>query len=169
MKKHLLFCLLLSYTLSICAQELELSVLDTLGSEDINSLNMVQKITYPTDSIKIHFTDGSASAYHILSLQNIVHQEMIVTDEVSISSDQTFDIYPNPFVDEIQVSYFSETASLALIQIVDLNGRVVKQETFKIDTGKTSLTMQIPHIKRGTYICCLSTTNGTQTQLILKR
>lgn len=79
-------------------------------------------------------------------------------DPVSITcqsngGDNALHVYPNPAEDEFTVSiYVSQTISEALLELYDLNGRVVAVGAISAEKGKNAFSFQREGLKSGTYI-----------------
>lgn len=84
------------------------------------------------------------------------------TDEQALP-ENTMRIFPNPVVDQLQLSLDFATATDATITIADLSGRVIRMEDRQGLTNET-LRYPLPSLASGTYLARIATANGTLTK-----
>src|SRR5690606_18599144 len=76
-----------------------------------------------------------------------------------------FSIYPNPASDVINIAN-AENILVNGVEIVDLNGRVVKSVNFN---GVTQAQINISELSSGMYLMNVSSDQGTTTKKIVKK
>ena len=81
-----------------------------------------------------------------------------------IANADGFSIYPNPASDEITISN-SRNVAISSITITDLNGRIVKQNTFE---NISNVQMNIVDLSPGVYLMNIVSMEGTVTKRIIK-
>lgn len=167
MKRLSLLFLMLPLVFGVYSQSQDMVLLDVLDNESKMSVNDIQKLTYPPDSLKIHFKDGSVQVLHLDVINQITYDAPLVT-VLDISAVTRVSIAPNPFDTYLNISLESKRSSTVQLQIVDLQGVVVKNICFISQIGQNAMIIDLAEINKGIYICCFSTADERQTQLILK-
>lgn len=80
--------------------------------------------------------------------------------------DLTFDVFPNPVSDVLQVEVFAESGRL---QLMDMNGRIVYEQTFSPDPALVRTQIDVSTLAKGTYLLQLKDRYGIQTKQIICR
>jgi len=80
-----------------------------------------------------------------------------------ISSTNTFSVYPNPSNDLVTISNDMNTV-IESIEMIDLNGRVVKSHNINATEGQVS----ISDLATGVYMMKITTDQGTATKKVVK-
>lgn len=76
-----------------------------------------------------------------------------------------FNIYPNPASDIITITN-QENIGVEKISIVDMNGRIVKTQSF---TNQSEIQLNISDLRAGVYIFNISTKEGTASKKVIKK
>ena len=71
-------------------------------------------------------------------------------------------IYPNPVTDQLHIS--SQTASVTLVEIYDLSGRLMQAW----DGAGTSLSLDVAQLQAAVYFVKLHTDQGSLTKRLIK-
>jgi hypothetical protein len=66
--------------------------------------------------------------------------------------DQVFALYPSPTRGELQLEIQMKQAASAVLHIVDLDGKVIQQETTSLYEGTNSLQQNVARLQPGNYI-----------------
>ena len=85
-------------------------------------------------------------------------------DLIKVMEDPFLEVYPNPAIDRITISYFLEGQETKGLRIVSIDGRVVRQIPLQ-DTAN-SIEVDIQSLVPGMYI--LSATSGKQYSKFVK-
>ena len=64
--------------------------------------------------------------------------------------DQLFDVYPNPATDNVNIHYNIEKVDNAYVEVIDIQGRVVKNLPLSFETENVN--MNIKDLTSGVYI-----------------
>ena len=76
--------------------------------------------------------------------------------------DQTVKVYPNPVVNEIQISAQSNIRS---VQVYDIQGRLLQVQT----GGEMNAVLDLSTQNQGVYFLKITTDSGFKTERIIKR
>lgn len=78
-------------------------------------------------------------------------------------------IYPNPAQDHISMELFAPSNEEALLNVYDLSGRLMFQETTELNTGENKLSIQLPaEIASGNYVLSVQTANESRSVKFIK-
>lgn len=96
-------------------------------------------------------------------------KDIFVGFEENQSSENNFNIYPNPAVDDITISTNSKINGPIAITITDLSGRIVYTDEIENHTENVQHSISLPELSSGTYLVSL-TFDGTyeSKKLIVK-
>lgn len=111
-------------------------------------------------------------AFHNTSAQNAVGTHALLVDNFVVTQTlknneflaSKLNIYPNPSTDLINISN-NANAIINIVEMSDLNGRIVKTKTLNATEGQVS----ISDLSTGVYMMKISTDAGTATKKIVKQ
>ena len=77
---------------------------------------------------------------------------------------------PNPATDEVEISFQSSVEENIPVQIVDMAGKIVLQETKAVTSGYNNILLDLHGLENGYYIVKVSTERGSAVQrLVIQR
>lgn len=76
------------------------------------------------------------------------------------SKNETFEVYPNPAHNDVQLSVFLSKSGGAVVQLFDVTGRVIKQQDQRFAKGANLLNRNISELSAGAYIIRIITPAG---------
>lgn len=161
-----LFIVLLFFVLptALHAQS-NLFVRNKSGTQIKYELNSIKKITFSTDQLTINQNSASTNNYELSEIRslNFIHY---ATENQSINNFEgsNFILYPNPVIDQIQISYELKKPGNMLIEITDLPGKVLYQKTVYNQIMKNHITISAEQLPMGIYICRIQ--NDDQVEII---
>jgi hypothetical protein len=101
------------------------------------------------------------------------NEETFTTTELSIA-ENTLNafviVYPNPAENEVNININSEIQGMVNVQIIDLNGRVVKvQNQVNLTAGNNNLRFDVSDLSAGIYTLRLTAKNGVAVHKLVIR
>ncbi len=78
---------------------------------------------------------------------------------VSVSNDVVFSIYPNPASDKLHVQIISKKKSLAQIEVLTLDGKIISTTNWDINEGTSIKTLSTAALHSGSYLLKITTNN----------
>ena len=135
--------------------------------------NNTMDVSGPGYAIKVQTTGSSGTATQNIictsntvtnatsGLTNVATQECtstcdsIYTEEIALSVQNEFKIYPNPVHDILQINFASEKNNILEFNLVDLQGKVIITETQ--NTGKGIYSLNTKSISKGIYFLKINT------------
>ena len=76
-------------------------------------------------------------------------------------------LYPNPFQDNLNISLKSALENVALLQLLDINGKAISK--IELQPGSKSIKLNYPHLAKGVYFLNLKNAQTNQTFKIIKQ
>lgn len=92
------------------------------------------------------------------SVTGIENHESFVTDMV---------VYPNPSSEVVNFKFNVKTAQQVKVDIVDINGKLIRSTSFGKIQGETIQTMNISGIAKGTYFVQINGEDATETRKLV--
>ncbi|WP_333853184.1 T9SS type A sorting domain-containing protein [Epilithonimonas sp.] len=78
-------------------------------------------------------------------------------------------VYPNPFADQVTISFDLKSNSEVNVKIYDVNGRIVKTIKSNEKKGLNNLTIDTKDLRTGLYFYNLKTNSGESTGKLIKK
>lgn len=92
----------------------------------------------------------------------------VVSNVEEVASMGTFDVYPNPSVTEVNF-VLNENLSNVSIQLVDITGKVVLQETRNTILSGTTTTLKVDGLAKGTYLLMVQSAEKNYLSKMIKK
>lgn len=144
--------LLLGIGIALKAQT-KLYVKEKAGTQTAFDLSNIKKLTFPANQMSVTKTDGSVLTY---GLRNVRYLSFISlqTDIMPIESLSSIylTLYPNPVVDQLQISYELAKSGDVQLRIVDLQGKVLSFQILSGQNGTNHATISVGQLPVGLYI-----------------
>jgi hypothetical protein len=129
-------------------------------STNCNYFESIGKVAYQLstqNTNQYQFIDGSAPAsdktcYQIKQVD--IGGKALYSTIVSISvpSEKTFQVWPNPAEDKVMIEYFSERKVVAEVSLFDLNGRKMMSKPMLLQVGSNAFALdQLKKLASGSY------------------
>lgn len=78
-----------------------------------------------------------------------------------------FDIYPNPFTDNVKVSYIGKKSKSGILKITDLQGKIISVQNIEISAGVNTFNLFTDNLVKGIYIVSLESSSGIITKKLV--
>lgn len=131
-----------------------LFITEKSGSVKSFFVNEIRKLTFPNGNLTVSKNDGSfenfsIDAVTVLKFSSPVSIENIKVDKIKAS------LYPNPVKDHFFLSFESNIAVAADIQIFDLNGKLLLNQNAETVAGQNFIDINVRNLTNGLYLCSL--------------
>ena len=124
------------------------------GTQTPFTLSSIKKLTFESGSMTVNKTSGSIDSYLLTDMRYLNFTDLTtgvsLTDKAE-SSDML--LYPNPVIDQLQINYESLKIENVQVEIVDLQGRVLHQQTIISQNGTNQLKISVSQLSKGLYVC----------------
>lgn len=164
-KWYIVLCMSI-YITCLQAQN-NLFVLEKTGTKTTHVLKGIQKITFTENSLIIKNKNASTKEFVIASIRNLNFGNYTAINELSITQ-YTFQVYPNPAKDQITIKFKADYTEKVRLQISDLQGRIVMEQTIESQSGINLKPVSISQLNCGLYLCRIQNGNNTSSKLFIK-
>ncbi len=77
-------------------------------------------------------------------------------------------VFPNPVKETLFVQFVSTKAEKLVLQVTDLQGRILQQENMQVSIGNISLSVSTSGLARGSYILLVKSSGSMQQKQFIK-
>jgi hypothetical protein len=130
----------------------QLIVTLTNGQIDAFNVSDIRSVKFVNNTMNLTDNDGSQSSWNIDNVSQYAFSgASSIVPTTSSKSDQVI-IFPNPVSDNFSVKYWSSRAGKISIELLDLNGKVVRSVYEGSHQGKQTYTWT-KDLPSGYYLC----------------
>lgn len=141
-------------------------------STDNNNFSDVGKIDYNGNS-KFNQTIDLANGTNYIRLATTNKQGNTLYSQVFVVKSGTvigsLSVSPNPTKGMLLASIKTEERDALQLQIVDLEGKLISQQTRNVEKGETQISLDVNSLKAGQYILKVTSKEAVQTKLFIKQ
>lgn len=168
-RKFVMWIILVISLTSLQAQN-TLFIKEKSGVQTPYSLVNVKKLTFASGNITVNKKDGSINTYAIMNLRylNFGTDGTSIISQLGVEENFSVLLYPNPTSDQLHVQYVSAMFEKVQLQITDMQGRIILQQSLDSQLGINCTTIPVQQLKNGLYICQLHFGNKLETCKFLK-
>lgn len=139
----------------------------TIG--DVSSDIRYEDLNTPTGKISSVVIDLAHNLSTVVDEEIIVYWSEIADLGLPNAVAEHIQLYPNPSNGEVTVEFFNHTSNNMAVKLYDMQGRLVFEEAYKLETGINKLSLPLtPSLAQGSYNLMLEQA-GEQTILRLIR
>ncbi len=146
------------------------------GIQTPYTLSSIKKLTFAGANMTVNKASGSDDSYVLSEIQYLSFTDF--TTDVPLYDKQensTINLYPNPVIDQLQISYETLKEGNAKVEIVDVQGKVLYQQTMisqNLPTGQAGGTnhavIPVSQLSKGLYVCLLQSDDKIEIIKFLK-
>jgi len=168
-KLKLIAFLLLCLGLAGAQAQSTLYVKEKPGNQTAFALSDVRKLTFPTGSVIVNKNDGNTNTYSLSNIRylNFINLLSGILQIANQESDNMI-LFPNPVIDELKLSFQSAGTGNLQVDIMDVQGKVLHQQTINSLNGANLYIINIAQLPQGLYLCRLQNGNKLETIKFLK-
>lgn len=108
---------------------------------------------------------GAATVY----LDNfIIEDGSVGITGISDLTEDSFKVFPNPFVDQIKISFSCAVPATGLLSIRDLHGKLLYRRTVEVLDGMNHFVIKDPDLMSGMYVISMEMPGGVQSKKIIR-
>jgi len=154
---------------SIQAQS-TLYVKEHSGTQTPYALSSIRKLTFPTGNMTVNKNAGSPTTYALSDIRYLNFTDLttgvLETDKAESSYIM---LYPNPVNDQLQISYETQKTGNIQIEIVDLQGKVLLQQSINCQNGTNQAIIPVSQLAKGIYLCRLQSNDKVENIKFIKK
>jgi len=164
-KKWMLWPLLLvSIGYSSLQAQNALVVKEKSGVQTPFTLSGLRKLTFPTSSMTVDKTDGSTSTFALSTIRSLNYSDLLNPISPMVKKERNnLTLYPNPVIDQLQMSYETLKEGSVQVEIIDFQGRILHRQTISSQAGTNQATIPVAQIQKGLYLFRLQNEENNQT------
>lgn len=147
----------------------------SVDGENWRPIGLVDAIGNSVDLINYSFIDKNPEQginYYRLRLLDWDGKEDFSTIQSVVfkGGPELVEVFPNPFQDHLSIGFQLSSSEKVLVQIFDILGNLVVEETLSVEQGKhTHQLTDLSRLNAGTYVVQIFTRNGTHSTKISKK
>lgn len=134
---------------------------DTGGTPVLAFINLASDKISPSGNASIFIEQGRWGVWFANG------ERPLHTADVTAAHD--IHLFPNPFVDQLNISFRSDQGGETLLQVFDMTGRVVHTESFHAEQGENHHQWSMAARPAGAYLVRLSFPDGQAALKVMKR
>jgi len=160
---------LLSIGFSSLKAQNALYVKEKSGTQTSFILNSLRKLTFPAGSLTVIKTDGITSTYTFSTIRSLTFSDLINNVSPIVKNERSnLKLYPNPVIDQLQMSYETLKGGNVLIEIIDFQGRILLRQNISCQEGANQAIIPVAQLQKGLYLFRLHNGNNVETTKFLK-
>jgi hypothetical protein len=120
-----------------------------------HTLSDIQKLTFSSGSMMVFENNGDYADYGLVNIHYLSFREMPVALPDEYNENSTTTHYPNPVTDRLTISYTLPGAMNVKVAVMDMQGRVLWQQTVDGQNGINLTIIPVTELSAGLYLCRL--------------
>ena len=159
--------------LSICHSGLQaqnaLYVKEKSGTQTSFTLNGLRKLTFPAGNMTVIKSDGTTSTYAFSTIRSLTFSDLINNfSPIAKKERSNLTLYPNPVIDQLQMSFETLKEGSVQTEIIDFQGRILHRQTISCQEGTNQATIPVSQLQKGLYLFRLQNGNNVETIKFIK-
>lgn len=161
--------LLLGTGLAGLQAQSSMNVKENSGTQTSYTLTGIRQLTFPIGNMLVTKTDGSTNTYTLSSIRylNFTNLTTAVSQEVNQANSGSV-LFPNPVIDQLQISYESLNAGNVQLEIMDVQGKILYQQTINCQTGTNLAIIPVSQLSVGIYLCRVQSNDKIEINKFIK-
>ena len=143
---------MLMLTSYVTNAQTQLIVTLTNGQTDAFNVSDIRSVKFVNNTMNLTENNGSQSSWNIATVSQYAFSGANSIVPTTGSSSDQVKIFPNPVSDNLSVEYWSSRTGKISIQLLDLNGKVVRSVFEGSHQGKQTYTWT-KDLPSGYYLC----------------
>lgn len=145
--------LFLGAGLTAVQAQVSMNVKENTGTQTSYALTNIRKLTFPTGNMLVTKTDGSTNTYALSGIRYLNFTDLTTSIAKDIQANSNMMLYPNPVTDRLQISYESLKVGRVQVEIMDVQGKILYQQTINCQNGPNQAIIPVSQLSEGLYIC----------------
>jgi len=145
-----------------------LNVKEKLGTLTPFALSGLNKLIFSSDKMTVIKKTGNNSDFSLINIRYLNFTNPSVINEISNSRNGNLKLFPNPIMDLLNIQFESANEGNVLIQIINVQGKILFQQRFTNQTGINNLSIPLESFQKGLYLCQLIHGNKLEINKFVK-
>lgn len=171
MQNKRLLCMVFLFSLGFSSLKAQnaLYVKEKTGTQTSFTLNGLRKLTFPTGSMMVNKTDGSTVSYAFSAIRSLTFSDLINNVSTIVKKKRgNLTLYPNPVIDQLQLSYETLQKGSVLAEIIEFQGRILHRQTISCQEGTNQANISVAQLQKGLYLLRLQNGNNVDAIKFIK-
>jgi hypothetical protein len=134
---------MLGISLTFVHAQFKLNVKEKLGKQTSFALNSIRKLTFTFGNFTVNKTDNIISAYALSDIRFLNLSALTFISKISSEENSKLILFPNPVIDQLQISFKSTKAGNARIEIINLMGKILQQQNLNSPIGTNHVAISV--------------------------
>jgi hypothetical protein len=161
--------LLLGIGLTGLQAQSTLYVKEQAGTQTPYTLSNIRKLTFFGGNMIVNKTSGSNDSYVLNNIRYVNFTDLTTgISQTNKAESNNIILFPNPVTDQLQLTYETPKAGNVHIEILDIQGRVVQQQTIISQDGINRTIIPVSQLSMGIYICRIQSNDKIETIKFIK-
>ncbi len=169
--KFTILLLVLIGCLTVIRAQNNLLVKENSGTQTAFAISNTKKLAFTAGKLVVSMKDGVINNFNLSDLRSLNFGDGGSTDISPAKSlnDKNFVLFPNPVIDDFQVQFITTISELVHVQILDLKGSIIYQQSVVSKSGTNHITILAIQLKSGFYIFNLLTRDKLESTKFIKK
>lgn len=170
MKRKIVLYLLIGISTIIVKAQNAMFVKNISGSQTVFAIAKTQKIMFATGDVIISTKNESSNSFKLTDLRSLTFgdSELTSISAITLENNRALTLYPNPVQDYLHVHYTSTILEIVYLQIIDIKGNIILQQSFKSRPGLNTYPIEVNQLTSGFYIVQLRNLSKIESTKFLK-
>jgi hypothetical protein len=138
------------------------------GTQTPYAFTSINKLTFASDNMTVNKKDGSTSIYALTDIRYLNFGITTAIAEISGEKGNDILLFPSPVKDQLHIRYESKTTGNVQLQILNVQGKFIYQQTLCSLYGTNYLTIPVTKLEHGMYMCRLQNGSKIETAKFIK-
>ena len=144
----------------------QLIVTLTNGQTDAFNVSDIRSVKFANNTMNLTENNGSQSSWNIDNVSQYAFSGASSIASTNGSTNDQVRIFPNPVLDKLSVEYWSSRTGKISIELLDLNGKVLRNVFEGAHQGKQTYTWT-KDLHSGFYLCRIISERKSITKLFI--
>ena len=145
-----------------------LNVKEKTGTQTSFVLSGLNKLIFSSDKMTVINKTGNNSDFSLLNIRYLNFTNTTAINEISDSRNSNLKLFPNPVIDLLYIQFESSNVENGLIQIMNVQGKILYQQRLTNQTGINNLRIPLGSFPKGLYLCQLNHGNKIEINKFVK-
>ena len=145
-----------------------MNVQEKSGTQTSFALNDINKLTFTSGKMTVSPKTDNNTDFLILDLRYLNFTSTTSISEIKRIGNYGLKLYPNPVSDVLQIGYETGNTESVLVQILDIQGKVLYQQNLPNHAGSNNFIIPVKSLQGGLYLCRLKHGNKLEISRFIK-
>lgn len=145
-----------------------LNIKEKSGIQTSFALNDLNKLVFTSGKMTVSPKTDNNTDFPILTVRYLNFTNTTSISEIKSIGNNGLKLYPNPVLDVLQIEYKAANIENVLVQILDIQGKVLYQNNLPNQSGINSIFIPVESFRDGLYLCRLKHGDNLEISRFIK-